>query len=257
MEIIIYAILAGLALALSLTTFGSIIAWKRSSYLGDAIAHSSLLGIVLSYLYNISPNIIIIPICFIFSFTLVLFNKKFNVAKDSILLFNTQLSLALSFIIISLFIQQPITNFFFGSILSVTLKDIILMYVIAFFALVYLYINWEKIILATINNDVAQSENINTFLQEVILIFVLSAIVSFAIKIAGVLLIPSLMILPNMVASRFAKNPFSSLVIAFIVSGICITLGILTSAIVDVATAPLITLYLVGMIVVSLLWRSK
>ncbi|UQY79915.1 High-affinity zinc uptake system membrane protein ZnuB [Candidatus Hepatincola sp. Av] len=257
MEIILYAVLAGLALALSLTTFGSIIAWKRSSYLSDAIAHSSLLGVTLSYLYNISANIIIIPICFIFSFTLVYLNKKFNVAKDSILLFNTQLSLALSFIIISLFIQVPLTSFFFGSILSVSLKDIIIMYVIAVFALIYLYTNWEKIILATINTDVAQSENINTFLQEVILIFVLSSIVSFAIKIAGVLLIPSLMILPNMVASGFAKNPLTSLVIAFIVSGVCITLGILTSVFVDVAVAPLITLYLVGVILVSLLYYKK
>ncbi len=59
-EFIIYAILAGIAIVSSLCPLGCVVLWRKLPYLGDAISHSSILGIVLGLTLNINVTISIV-----------------------------------------------------------------------------------------------------------------------------------------------------------------------------------------------------
>ena len=45
---ILYALAAGLALALVVGPLGSVVVWRRMAYFGDTLAHASLLGVALA-----------------------------------------------------------------------------------------------------------------------------------------------------------------------------------------------------------------
>ena len=53
-DFLLYAVLAGLALALVAGPLGSFVVWRRMAYFGDTLAHSALLGIALGTLLEIN-----------------------------------------------------------------------------------------------------------------------------------------------------------------------------------------------------------
>ncbi|NOQ89240.1 MAG: hypothetical protein GQ550_09970, partial [Gammaproteobacteria bacterium] len=45
---ILYALAAGIALALVVGPLGSVVVWRRMAYFGDTLAHAALLGVALA-----------------------------------------------------------------------------------------------------------------------------------------------------------------------------------------------------------------
>ena len=69
-DFILYALIAGLSLALVAGPLGSLIVWRRMSYFGDTLAHSALLGIALGILMNLNLQISILVVCLVTAFLL-------------------------------------------------------------------------------------------------------------------------------------------------------------------------------------------
>ncbi|MCL2567548.1 MAG: metal ABC transporter permease [Alphaproteobacteria bacterium] len=256
-DFIIYGLIGGIGLAFSLAILGNFIVWKRMSYIGDSVAHTSLLGIALGVLTSVIPEIMIIIVCFLLSSVLIVINKRFQISKDSLLILNTQFALSAGFVIISLMQNSSnLYRYLFGSILSIKLNDIIIIYVIAVLVFLYVLSSWQKLLLLTINEEVAISENINSTKHDIIFVFVLSCTIAFSIKLAGVLLIPSLSIIPAIIAHSIAKSPLQSMIISFIAAASAIITGMMLSLYVNVSPSALITLSLCGFVAIKVIYLS-
>ncbi len=256
-DFIIYGILGGIGLVFSLSILGNFIVWKRMSYIGDSIAHTSLLGIAIGVLSSVMPEISIIAVCFALSVLLIFINKKFNISKDALLILNTQFALALGFIIISLMNSNSnLYKYLFGSILSITINDIIIIYVLSVMVFLYVFKNWQKLLLLTINEEVAISEGINSTKHDIIFVFVLSCVIAFSIKLAGALLIPSLTIIPAIIAHSLAKSPLQAVIISFFTGSLAVICGILISMYINVSSSALITVILCSMVLIKVIYLS-
>ncbi|MDR0484133.1 MAG: metal ABC transporter permease, partial [Alphaproteobacteria bacterium] len=95
------------------------------------------------------------------------------------------------------------------------------------------------------------SENINSTKHDIIFVFVLSCTIAFSIKLAGVLLIPSLSIIPAIVAHDLAKSPLQSMIISFISASIAVCLGMILSLYINVSPSALITLTLCSFVLLK------
>ncbi|HAE00532.1 MAG TPA: hypothetical protein DCG04_03515, partial [Rhodospirillaceae bacterium] len=51
------AIVAGIGVALVAGPLGCFVVWRRMAYFGDTLAHSSLLGLALSYILSINSTL--------------------------------------------------------------------------------------------------------------------------------------------------------------------------------------------------------
>ena len=56
-DFLLYALLAGLALALVAGPLGSFVLWRRMAYFGDTRSHAALLGVTMGFLLDVSPTI--------------------------------------------------------------------------------------------------------------------------------------------------------------------------------------------------------
>ena len=63
---ILRGILAGLAVAMISGLVGCFVVWRRMSYYGESIAHSSLLGVGLGILMGVGINLGIVFTCLLF-----------------------------------------------------------------------------------------------------------------------------------------------------------------------------------------------
>lgn len=56
-DFLLYALLAGLGVAVVAGPLGCFVVWRRMAYFGDTLAHSALLGVALGVLLNIDLGI--------------------------------------------------------------------------------------------------------------------------------------------------------------------------------------------------------
>jgi len=146
-----------------------------------------------------------------------------------------------------------LNNYFFGSILSLSIKELIIIYILLIIIILGIVIFWNKILLVSFNHEIANAEGINSNIFEVILIFVLSFIITISIKFVGVLLVPSLLILPALFSLNLTNNPSYSLLLSSIIATIAVIVGIAISTFVNIAPSPIISLFLVLAILIKLL----
>ena len=59
-DFMVYALIAGLFIAVVAGPLGCFVVWRRMSYFGDTLAHSSLLGVALAILFSINLQIAIL-----------------------------------------------------------------------------------------------------------------------------------------------------------------------------------------------------
>ena len=75
-DFMIYAVIAGLFIAVVAGPLGCFVVWRRMSYFGDTLAHSSLLGVALAILFGINLQLAIITSCAVFAGVLLLLERR-------------------------------------------------------------------------------------------------------------------------------------------------------------------------------------
>ncbi len=237
---IIKALIAGIGVALVVGALGCFVVWRRMAYFGDSLAHSSLLGIALGLLYGFSINIGVIIVCTMFALLLVWMQHKHVLATDTLLGILAHASLSLGMVALSFldYIQFDLHGYLFGDILTVRAYDLWWIYLGGAVVLTLLILNWSSLTLMTIHEDLAKAEGVRTFRTQLLLMFLMTIVVAFSVRIVGILLITSLLIIPAATARQLAKTPESMAVIASLLGVLAVMLGIAGSMQFDTPSGP-------------------
>ena len=243
-ELLIPPMLAGLLIALVSGPLGCFVVWNRMAYFGDTLAHSALLGVSLALLLSLNVNIGIFIACFAIAGLLLLFGERNTLPRDTLLGIFAHGSLALG-LVLSSFIEGmrlDLMTFLFGDILSVGFYDLLLVGSLSFITLFILKIKWRDLLNSSIDAELAQVEGINTQRHKALLMFLLAAVIAFAIKIIGVLLISALLIIPAATARASAKTPGLMAISASLFAATAVITGLLLSWFADSPAGPSIVL---------------
>ncbi|MFW2331540.1 MAG: iron chelate uptake ABC transporter family permease subunit [Nitrospinota bacterium] len=237
---VIRALLGGIGVALLAGVIGCFIVWNKMAYFGDSLAHSSLLGVALGLLIGSNTNITVLVICIIFALFFVWVKQRFNLSSDTLLGILAHSGLAIGLVAIS-FVKEArldLHSYLFGDILTITNSEVALIYIGAVSALTIIAFVWSSLTLMSINEDLAKAEGVNTTLMSIILMLLMVIVVVISIRIVGVLLITSLLIIPAATAKQFAKSPELMAIYSSILGVASVIIGIVGSVIFDTPTGP-------------------
>ena len=81
-DFFIRALIVGIGIAIIAGPFGCFVVWKRLIYFGETLAHSSLLGVALGYIFSINISITVFMISSIVAILLFLLNEKTELTSD-------------------------------------------------------------------------------------------------------------------------------------------------------------------------------
>jgi zinc/manganese transport system permease protein len=99
------------------------------------------------------------------------------------------------------------TNILFGSIVSVTTHDIVVLSLIAGAVIVILAVIYWPLLFASIDPDVAEARGVPTRLLGLLFLYILAITVTEVAQIVGTLLVLSLAITPAAAARRISADP--------------------------------------------------
>lgn len=243
-EVLLYALLAGLGVAAITGPLGAFIVWRRMAYFGDTLAHSSLLGVALALLLSISPTISVIATCLILALILVVLQQQQTLASDTLLGILSHTSLAVGLVAMALMpdIKVDLLSLLFGDLLTVTGKDVITIYGIGLFAVILLLKLWKPLLAITIHEELAKVEGIPVNAVRTAFMLVIALEIAIAMKVVGVLLITALLVIPAATARRFSKTPEQMAILASLIGCAAVILGLTSSWFMDTPAGPSIVL---------------
>lgn len=251
------ALLAGLGIALISGPLGAFMVWQRLAYFGDTLAHASLLGISLSLAFHFNMSLGILMVALMVAFFLVSLQRNSSLASDTVLGILAHTCLALGLVALN-WVKGPqidVLSYLYGDILSVNLQDIVMIYGGAIFILGWMAYIWRALLSATVHSELAMVEGIAVQRVRLIYMCLLALVIALSIKIVGVLLMTALLIIPAATARRFSSTPEQLAVIASLIGGICIVVGLGLSLYEDLPAGPAVVCIAALLFMLSLLKR--
>ena len=243
------AIIAGLALAVITGPLGCFIVWQRLSYLGEAMAHSALLGVALALALDINTIAGVFCICLLIALILSRVNRYSILSSDSTLGILSHSTLAMGLVLVSMmyWLRVDVLEYLFGNIIAVSWTDIVVIVIGGSCALGIMMWKWNALIGLTVNEQIAAAEGLRPLQTRSILMLLLAATVAIAMKIVGILLTIALLIIPAATARQIAKSPEQMAIIASLVGATSVVGGLFLSLEVDTPPGPSIVVFALAM----------
>lgn len=257
-DFLLRALVAGLLLAIAAGPIGCFIVWRRMAYFGDTLSHSALFGIAIGLLAGINMQLTVVLSCCAIALLLVTLERRKSLATDTLLGILAHGSLALGLVLLSFtHTQIDLQAYLFGDLLTVTATELWWLLGGSVLALAVLLTQWNSLLSFTLQNELAQVEGLNVTRLRVLLMLVVAIVVAVAMKIVGVLLITSLLIIPAATARLFARSPEQMAVGASISGCLAVLGGLGASWFWDTPTGPSVVVVAALVFAVSAIAQAK
>ncbi|HOB61129.1 MAG TPA: zinc ABC transporter permease subunit ZnuB [Candidatus Competibacteraceae bacterium] len=252
-DFLVRALLGGLGVALAAGPLGAFIVWRRMAYFGDTLAHSGLLGVALGAALHINPGLGVIATCLLVALALVLLQRQQWLATDTLLgmLAHTTLSLGLIALAFLETVRVDLVGYLFGDLLAISAVDLYWIWGGAALALAALVWLWRPLLAATVHEELARVEGVPVFQVRLAFMLLIAIVIAVAMKVVGILLITSLLIIPAATARRFARSPEGMAILASLLGSSAIGLGLWASLRWDTPAGPSVVVAATGLFVLS------
>ena len=240
----VFALIGGLGIALIAAPLGVFVVWQRQSYFGATLAHSALLGVSIGLFLETNLTLTIIATSLFVAWAITQLSHYKQLSTDTLLGILAHSSLAFGLIIISLQdnVQIDLMSYLFGDVLSIEGIDLLLILLIGILILIFYRLHWNDLLNITLNQELAQVEGVKVKRVQLQFVLLLALMIALSMKIVGVLLVTSLLIIPAAAARRLSNTPEKMLWISILLGLISVILGLAASFFADLPTGPAIVL---------------
>ena len=253
MEILSYsffqnALLGVLFVSIAAGIIGTYVVSRRMVFITGGITHACFGGLGLGFFLGINPIAMAAVFAIAAATGVEWMSTRQNVRQDSAIGVIWALGMALGtlFIFLSPGYVPELTSFLFGNVLTITSTDIILfatylVVLLAFFAVFY-----PQILLCAFDPDFAATRRLRVSAINLAMTIMIAICIVLTIRLIGIMLLLSLLTMPQMIAEMFTNRFHHMMIISSLVSIACSVLGIFCSYWIAVPASATIVLTLVA-----------
>ncbi len=248
------ALIAGVGLALVAGPLGCFVVWRRMAYFGDTMAHSALLGVALSIILSINMTLGVFAVAALVAGALIVLQRQATLSTDALLGILSHSTLAVGLVLVGFLttVRIDLMGFLFGDILAVSVEDIAIIYGGGAAILSILILAWRPLLASTVSPELAEAEGLRPEASRLVLMILMASVIAIAMKLVGVLLITSLLIIPAATARRLSATPEMMAAVAAGLGAIAVVGGLFGSRTWDTASGPSIVVMALIIFLVSL-----
>jgi len=249
------ALLASVMTGILCPFVGNFVVLRKMSFFSDAISHAAFAGIAAGLLLGVDLSISSVAVAILIAFFIAFLSEKTALSHDTVIGIAFSGAIAAGMLIIGMLkgYRADIFGFMFGDILAITGTDLLLIFTVGLLTIITLLVFFKPFIQITFNRDLAMVEGINVRLFEYLLFFIIAIVVTISLKIIGIILVTSMLIVPAASARNIASSMRGLFIYACIfgvVSGIA---GIIGSVYLNTASGPTIVMVSIGIFFLTML----
>lgn len=253
MPFMIRAFIAGILVAFLGSSLGTFIVQRKMSFLGDGLAHAAFGGVALGILLGLEPLWIAVPFTLAVSVAITWLKDNTNLEHDTSIGIFFAISVALGVVFLSLkkTYSADAYSYLFGSILSVSLADIYISLAMLVITVLALIKYWKRWAFATFDTELARADKLTTKRDDLVLSSLISMVIVLSIKLVGIVLIASFLVIPAASAKLFSKT-FAQMTLLSTIIGIFGAIsGLFLSVLLDLPSGAMIILVQAAIFLIS------
>ncbi|MPW26728.1 iron chelate uptake ABC transporter family permease subunit [Alkalibaculum sp. M08DMB] len=251
------AIFVSVFISILCPCIGIFLVLRRYSMIGDTLAHASLAGVTIGLLLNQNPILGAFVFTSICGALIEFLRSYFKKYTDLILTIVLSLSVGTAITIISSGkLHVNADSFMFGSILTVTHFDMIMVLILSVISVLTLILLYHQMVYIAYDEEAAKVAGVKVRLINYIFSILVASAISVSIRIVGVLVLSSMIALPVATALQLGKGFKLTLVFSIVFSVIDIMLGLFISYYLNVAPGGFTALISVAVLVFVLLAKK-
>ncbi len=232
-----YALITGTLIALCSSLLGVTLVLRHFSFIGDGLSHVAFGAMSVAMIAGLSNEMLLtLPVTVFSAILLLRSGQNTKIKGDAAIAMISVGALAFGYLIINLFsssanISGDVCSTLFGStsILTLTIKDVLLCIILSIFVVAIFIIFYNKIFAVTFDEDFAKAVGTKTDNYNLLIAVVIAIIIALAMNLVGSLLISALIVFPALSAMRLFNNFKSVTICSACISVACAFLGMIIS----------------------------
>lgn len=248
------AVLAGIGCAV----LGAYVVWRGMAFVGDAIAHTILPGIVIAFMQGISLFVGALVAAVVTALGIGVLSRNRRLREDTAIGVMFSGLFALGILLLSRVASyQDLTHILFGDILGVSSSDIwgILIVVVLVITLVALF--YKELLVTSFDPGHSVAIGLSPEVVRYGLLLLLALTIVTAIQTVGVVLVLALLVTPAAAASLLTRQLLFIMILGSIFSVVGAVFGLYASYYANVASGASIVLTLTVIFVLAFLFSPE
>ncbi|PLX13698.1 MAG: hypothetical protein C0597_11255 [Marinilabiliales bacterium] len=247
------SLLAGILASVSCGIIGTYIVTRRMVFLSGGITHASFGGIGIGYFFGFNPIFSAAIFGILSALGIEFVSKKTEIREDSVIgiLWSFGMALGIMFVFLTPGYVPNLMSYLFGSILTVSSFDIWLMVCLSLVLIIFFVLFYRIILFISYDQEYAKTHNISVGLFNYLLMALVALTIVLNIKIVGIILVISLLTIPQSIANLFTKDFKNIILISIVIGLIGAFMGLIISYKINIPSGASIIFSLVMIFIVA------
>lgn len=242
------ALIVSILVGIMCPVLGAYVITRGRAFMGDALAHSVLPGMVVAFLLGISPFFAAVPTGVAIALLMGSVSRRTGVSEDTSIgiVFAGMFALGLVMLSRATSINVNIEDLLLGQVLGVSQTDVYVSLGLAALVLVGLYGFHHQLVYTTFDPVGAKVIGIKTNLIEYVLLTLLALVIVIGIQAAGIVLVMAMLITPAATAYLIARRFVGVMAIGALIGAASAVVGLYLSFHADLPSGPAMALVATG-----------
>lgn len=240
------ALLAVVIIAVAAAMIGTYIISRRLVALSGGVTHACFGGLGLGYFLGVSPIAMAAVFAIGSSLGVEWLSRRLHVREDSAIAVVWALGMAVGvlFVFLTPGYVPELNSFLFGSILTVSGKDIAVFAAFTVLLILFFACRYRQIVAVAFDRDFARVAGLPVRFISVTATVMTAVCIVLTIRLVGIMLLMSMMTLPMMIAEVWLHRFGPLMVAGAVVSVTCSVSGLFIGTVIDVPCSAIIVLLL-------------
>ncbi len=252
------AILAAVFTSISCGIVGAYIVSKRIVFISGGITHASFGGIGMGYFFGFNPIIGAMIFSVMSALGIEYLSKKTEIREDSVIaiLWSLGMAVGVIFIFLTPGYSANLMSYLFGNILTVSKLNIYLLATLSIVLVGIFYFMFKTILFVAFDEQYARAIKLPVEFTNYLLITLVALTIVLNIRVAGIILVISLLTIPQTIASIFSKDFKKIIWLSIVIGFIGSFFGLLLSYYFNIPSGATIIFFMVLLFILSKIFKS-
>ena len=237
---------------------GAYVITRGRAFMGDALAHSVLPGMVVAFLLGISPFFAAVPAGIVIALLMGTVSRRTGISEDTSIgiVFAGMFALGLVMLSRATSVNVNIEDLLLGQVLGVTQTDVYVSVALTALVLAGLYAFHRQLVYTTFDEVGASVVGIKTNLIEYVLLALLALVIVIGIQAAGIVLVMAMLITPAATGYLLARRFIGVMIIGALVGAASAIVGLYLSFHADLPSGPSMALLATLMFTIAAVFKG-
>jgi len=238
---------------------GAYVVTRNLAFMGDALAHAVLPGMVLGFIVGINPAIAAVPTGVTVAVLVRIVSRRAGLSTDTSIgiLFASMFALGLAMLATATTIRVDMEDLLLGQLLAISRTDIYVSLGITIMVILGLIALHHWLLFASFDPVGSQVLGARTNIVDYVFLVMLALVIVIGIQAAGVILVMAMLVTPAATAYLLVRRFVSMMIAAAAIGTAAAVAGLYISYHFNLPAGPAMTLVASGIFVLALSFKRR